>query len=74
MYSYGVMHGLHFQRPPYASNKLVRCVKGVVLDVAVDICKVDPLMESIWRLNLAEDNLRQFFVHRDLAHITVSYF
>ena len=38
--SYGVMRGLHFQRPPYTQSKLVRCVKGAVLDVAVDIRKV----------------------------------
>ena len=39
MSSYGVMRGLHFQRPPYTQSKLVRCVKGAVLDVAVDIRK-----------------------------------
>ena len=40
--SYGVMRGLHFQRPPYTQSKLVRCVKGAVLDVAVDIRKGSP--------------------------------
>ena len=42
MSSYGVMRGLHFQRPPFTQNKLVRCVKGAVLDVAVDIRKGSP--------------------------------
>ena len=42
MSSYGVMRGLHFQRPPFTQSKLVRCVKGAVLDVAVDIRKVSP--------------------------------
>lgn len=42
MSTYGVMRGLHFQRPPYTQSKLVRCVKGKVLDVAVDIRKGSP--------------------------------
>ncbi len=42
MSSYGVMRGLHFQRPPYTQSKIVRCVKGAVLDVAVDIRKGSP--------------------------------
>ena len=42
MSSYGVMRGLHFQNPPYTQSKLVRCVKGAVLDVAVDIRKDSP--------------------------------
>ena len=42
MSSYGVMRGLHFQRPPFTQSKLVRCVKGAVLDVAVDIRKGSP--------------------------------
>lgn len=53
MSSYGVMRGLHFQRPPFTQSKLVRCVKGRVLDVAVE---------------LTEDNHRQFFVPRGFAH------
>ena len=53
MSSYGVMRGLHFQRPPFTQSKLVRCVKGAVLDVAVQ---------------LTEDNHRQFFVPRGFAH------
>ena len=48
--SYGVMRGLHFQRPPYTQSKLVRCVKGAVLDVAVDICKGSPTYGSMWNV------------------------
>ena len=47
MSTYGVMRGLHFQRPPFTQSKLVRCVKGAVLDVAVDIRKVAPPMGSM---------------------------
>ena len=45
--SYGVMRGLHFHRPPYTQSKLVRCVKGTVLDVAVNIRKGSPTYESM---------------------------
>ena len=51
MSSYGVMRGLHFQRPPFTQSKLVRCVKGRVLDVAVDIRKGSPLTASMWQWN-----------------------
>lgn len=68
MSSYGVMRGLHFQRPPYAQSKLVRCVKGKVLDVAVDIRKGSPSYGQHVAVELSEDNHRQFFVPRGFAH------
>lgn len=68
MSSYGVMRGLHFQRPPYTQSKLVRCVKGRVLDVAVDIRKGSPTYGKHVAVELAEDNHRQFFVPRGFAH------
>lgn len=68
MSCYGVMRGLHFQRPPFAQSKLVRCVKGAVLDVAVDIRKGSPTYGQHVAVELTEDNHRQFFVPRGFAH------
>ena len=68
MSSYGVMRGLHFQRPPYTQSKLVRCVKGKVLNVAVDILKGSPTYGQHVAVELSEDNHRQFFVPRGFAH------
>ena len=68
MSSYGVMRGLHFQRPPYTQSKLVRCVKGAVLDVAVDIRKGSPTYGQYVAVELTEENHRQFFVPRGFAH------
>ena len=68
MSSYGVMRGLHFQRPPYTQSKLVRCVKGKVLDVAVGIRKGSPTYGQHVAVELSEDNHRQFFVPRGFAH------
>lgn len=68
MSSYGVMRGLHFQHPPYTQSKLVRCVKGKVLDVAVDIRKGSPTYGQHVAVELSEDNHRQFFVPRGFAH------
>lgn len=65
---YGVMRGLHFQRPPYAQAKLVRCVRGAVLDVAVDIRKGSPTYGKYVSFLLTEDNHRQFFIPRGFAH------
>lgn len=62
------MRGLHFQRPPYAQSKLVRCVKGRVLDVAVDIRKGSPTYGEYVAVELTEDNHRQFFIPRGFAH------
>ena len=68
MSSYGVMRGLHFQRPPFTQSKLVRCVKGAVLDVAVDIRKGSPTYGQHVAVELTEKNHRQFFVPRGFAH------
>ncbi len=68
MSSYGVMRGLHFQRPPYTQSKLVRCVRGRVLDVAVDIRKGSPTYGQHVAVELSEENHRQFFVPRGFAH------
>ena len=68
MSSYGVMRGLHFQAPPFTQSKLVRCVKGKVLDVAVDIRKGSPTYGQHVAVELSEDNHRQFFVPRGFAH------
>ena len=66
--TYGVMRGLHFQCPPFAQSKLVRCVKGRVLDVAVDIRKGSPTYGQHVAVELTEDNHRQFFIPRGFAH------
>ena len=68
MSSYGVMRGLHFQRPPFTQSKLVRCVKGAVLDVAVDIRKGSPTFGQHVAVELTEENHTQFFVPRGFAH------
>ena len=68
MSSYGVMRGLHFQTPPFTQSKLVRCVKGKVLDVAVDIRKGSPTFGQHVAVELTEGNHRQFFVPRGFAH------
>ena len=66
--SYGVLRGLHYQKPPYTQSKLVRVVKGAVLDVAVDIRKGSPTFGKYVAVELTEDNHRQFFVPRGFAH------
>ena len=65
---YGVLRGLHFQKPPHCQSKLVRVVKGAVLDVAVDIRKGSPTFGKHVAVELTEDNHRQFFVPRGFAH------
>lgn len=64
----GVMRGLHFQRPPFTQSKLVRCVKGAVLDVAVDIRKGSPTYGQHVAVELTEENHRQFFIPKGFAH------
>ena len=66
--SYGVMRGLHFQKPPYTQAKLVRCVRGAVLDVAVDLREGSPTYGKHVAVELTEDNHRQLFIPKGFAH------
>ncbi len=66
--SYGVVRGLHFQRPPMAQSKLVRVIEGVVLDVAVDIRRDSPTFGQHVAVELSADNHRQLFLPRGMAH------
>lgn len=68
MSSYGVMRGLHFQLPPHTQAKLLRCVRGKVLDVAVDLRKGSPTYGKHVAVELSEDNHRQFFIPKGFAH------
>lgn len=68
MSSYGVLRGLHFQKPPYAQSKLVRVVEGEVLDVAVDIRYGSPTFGKSVSVLLSDENKRQFFIPRGFAH------
>lgn len=65
---FGVLRGLHFQKPPYAQSKLVRVIQGQVLDVAVDIRKGSPTFGEHVSVLLSEENKRQFFIPRGFAH------
>ena len=66
--SYGVLRGLNFQKPPFAQSKLVRVIKGAVLDVAVDIRVGSPTFGKYVAVELSADNHRQFFIPRGFAH------
>lgn len=66
--TFGVLRGLHFQKPPYAQSKLVRVIKGKVLDIAVDIRKNSPTFSHYVSVELSEENHLQLFVPRGFAH------
>jgi len=68
MSHYGVMRGFHFQRPPFSQSKLLRCVKGKVLDVAIDIRKSSPTYGKHVAVELSSDNHRQLFIPQGFAH------
>lgn len=66
--SYGVVRGLHFQRPPHAQSKLVRVVQGRVLDVAVDLREDSPTYGKHYAIELSGDNHFQMFIPKGFAH------
>jgi len=68
MSTYGVMRGLHFQRPPFTQSKLVRCCRGAILDIAIDIRKGSPTYGQHVAIELTDDNHRQLFIPRGFAH------
>lgn len=68
MSHYGVMRGFHFQRPPFAQSKLLRCVEGKVLDVAIDIRKGSPTYGKHVAVELSAESHRQLFIPKGFAH------
>lgn len=66
--STGVIRGLHFQKPPYEQGKLVRVIKGAVMDVVVDIRKNSPTYGEIFCLELSEENKKQLWIPPGFAH------
>ena len=72
--TYGVLRGLHFQKPPFEQTKLVRVIDGEVLDVAVDLRKNSPTYGKWESIVLSGENKKQFFIPKGFAHgfITIS--
>ncbi|MBI4650919.1 dTDP-4-dehydrorhamnose 3,5-epimerase [Candidatus Desantisbacteria bacterium] len=66
--SHGVLRGLHFQIPPFAQSKLIRVIKGKILDVSVDIRKGSPTFLKILKIELDENTKRQLFIPKGFAH------
>ncbi len=66
--SYGVIRGLHFQRPPYAQTKLIRVISGVILDVAVDLRKGSPTYGNAFALELSAENKKQLLIPKGFGH------
>ncbi|RSC93555.1 dTDP-4-dehydrorhamnose 3,5-epimerase [Tenacibaculum singaporense] len=66
--TYGTLRGLHFQQPPFAQAKLVRCIQGKVLDVVIDVRKNSPTYGKHIAVELSEENKKQVFIPRGFAH------
>jgi dTDP-4-dehydrorhamnose 3,5-epimerase len=66
--TYGVLRGLHFQKPPFAQSKLIRCIEGEVLDIAVDVRKNSPTFGQHFSVKLTGDNKKQLFIPKGFAH------
>jgi dTDP-4-dehydrorhamnose 3,5-epimerase len=66
--TYGVLRGLHYQKEPYAQAKIVRCVSGIIYDVAVDLRKNSPMFGKYVSVSLSEDNKYQLYIPRGFAH------
>ena len=64
----GVIRGLHFQKPPYAQTKLIRCISGSILDVAVDLRKNSKTYGKSFSVELSSENNKQLFVPKGFAH------
>lgn len=64
----GILRGLHFQAPPHAQGKLVRVIKGAVLDVVVDIRKTSPTYGQHYSIELTEENFKMFWIPEGFAH------
>lgn len=64
----GTLRGLHFQKKPMAQSKLLRCTRGKILDVAVDIRKDSPTYKKWYAVELSAENKKQFFMPRGMAH------
>jgi dTDP-4-dehydrorhamnose 3,5-epimerase len=65
---FGALRGLHFQQPPFAQAKLVRCIQGKILDITVDIRKNSPTYGECFSVELSEENKKQLFIPRGFAH------
>ena len=66
--TYGVLRGLHFQKPPFTQAKLVRCISGAILDVVVDLRRESQTFKQTYSLELSETNKLQLFIPRGFAH------
>ena len=65
---YGVIRGLHYQRPPHAQSKLIRVLRGKILDVVVDLRPASATYRKVFTVELSEENKKQLFVPRGFAH------
>lgn len=65
---YGVIRGLHYQRPPHAQSKLIRVLKGTILDVVVDLRPRSATFRRVFAIELSEENKKQLFVPKGFAH------